>query len=134
VKTVLKQAYKFRPKPNWESEAKAKIFFAQKAKRSEATKKAKRSEQSELFFQNWDKIETLNFAKRKRSEAKIKRSEAKIKRSEAKIRRSEAKIKRSEAENKRKYIYFSKIITIYIFNEFSWPKCADFFIKLFLFQ
>ena len=75
------QAYKYRSKQNWESEAKRKFFFSQKAKRSEANKKAKRSEQSELFFQNWVK----------RSEAKIKRSEAKIKRSEANIKRSEGK-------------------------------------------
>ena len=59
-------------------------------KRSEATNKAKRSEQSELFFQNWDKIESLNFAKR--SENKAKRSENKAKRSEKKTKLKQLKI------------------------------------------
>jgi hypothetical protein len=82
IKIILKkttgvgQAYKYRPKQNWESEAKRKILFSQKAKRSEANKKAKRSEQSEFYFQNWVK----------RSEAKTKRSEKKGKRSEKSFR------------------------------------------------
>ena len=68
------QAYKFRPKLNWESEAKRKFFFAHKAKRSEANDKAKRSEQSEIVFQNWEKIESLNFVKQSEQFCEAKRT------------------------------------------------------------
>ena len=114
-----RQAYKSRPKQNWESEAKRKFFFSQKAKRSEATKKAKRSEQSELFFQNWVK----------RSEAKIKRSEAKITRSE--VEKSEAK--RVLAQNFLVNFCESKIWRVIFIPSHGFkitPPCQNFCLNL----